>query len=77
MAYRKEICLGCRYQADKNAEKGDDKFCTVLNCAERKGVTMCSDCEEFPCDEHDPQKTGMFSKTYIDYIRNEIKPARK
>jgi len=77
LAYRKGICLGCRYQADKNAEKGNDKFCTTLNCAERKGVTMCSKCEEFPCDEYDPQKTGMFSKTYIDYIRNEIKPARK
>jgi Protein of unknown function (DUF3795) len=77
LAYKKGICLGCRYQADRNAEKGDEKFCTTLNCAERKGVTMCSDCEEFPCSEHDPQKTGMFSNTYIDYIRNEIKPAGK
>jgi hypothetical protein len=77
LAYKKGMCLGCRYQADRNAEKGDENFCTVINCVEGVGVAMCADCREFPCNEYDPQKSGMFSKTYIDYIRNEIKPAGK
>jgi len=49
-------------------------WCTLLNCAEKHGVSMCSDCEDFPCTEFDP-KVGMFSEVYMKYIRNEIKPA--
>jgi hypothetical protein len=75
LAYRKGICLGCRYQADKNIVKGDDKFCTLLNCAEKKGVVMCSDCRMFPCKkQYNPDGTGMYSWTYFNYLRNEIKP---
>jgi len=74
LAYTKGVCLGCRYQADKNAKKGDPKFCTTLNCAEKRGVVMCSECEKFPCGQYDPDKTGMFSWTYINYIRNDVKP---
>lgn len=77
LAYKKGICLGCRYQADKNAERGDYNFCTTLNCSEKKGVAMCSECTGFPCKEYDPQRAGIFSETYIDYMINEIKPARK
>jgi hypothetical protein len=74
LAYKKGICLGCRYQADKRAAEGNFGWCTLLNCAEKHGVSMCSDCEDFPCTEFDP-KVGMFSEVYMKYIRNEIKPA--
>lgn len=76
LAYKKEICLGCRYEADKHAKKGNLQWCTLLNCAESKGVEMCSECEEFPCKEYDPDGTGMFSWTYINYIKDEIKEAK-
>jgi hypothetical protein len=74
LAYKKGICLGCRYQADKRAAEGYVGWCTLLNCAERHGVSMCTDCEEFPCKEFDP-KVGMFSEGYMKYIVDEIKPA--
>lgn len=74
LAYKKGICLGCRYQADKRATEGNLKWCTQLNCAERKKVTMCSDCKEIPCREFDP-KNGMFSELYVSYIRDKVKPA--
>jgi len=71
----KRACLGCRYQADKKAEKGDDSFCPLLNCAEKKSVAECSDCEEFPCKEqYDPDNDGMYAWTYIRYLRDDIKP---
>jgi hypothetical protein len=75
LAHKKEKCLGCRYQADKNLEKGDDKFCPLLNCAEKKGVVMCSDCDRFPCmEQYNPDDKGMYSWKYFNYLRNEIKP---
>jgi hypothetical protein len=74
LAYKKGICLGCRYQADKRAAEGNLGWCTLLNCAEKHGVSMCSDCKGFPCKEFDP-KVGMFSEVYMKYIRDEIKPA--
>jgi hypothetical protein len=50
-------------------------WCTTLNCAERRGVTRCSDCPSYPCKkEYDPDGTGMYSWTYYKYIRDEIKP---
>ena len=74
LAYRKKICLGCRYQADKRAAEGMVNWCSQLNCAERRGVTMCSECERIPCKEFDP-KHGIFSELYVSYIRDKIKPA--
>ncbi len=75
LAYKKKICLGCRYQADRNQEKGDGKFCTLLNCAEKRGVKMCSECDRFPCmKQYNPDGSGMYSWTYFNYIRNDIKP---
>ena len=49
-------------------------WCTLLNCAEKHGESMCSDCQKFPCREFDP-KVGMFSEMYMNYIKDEIKPA--
>ncbi len=74
LAYAKGICLGCRYQADKNAREGDDNFCPLLNCAEKKDVKMCSKCDRFPCMRHyNPDRGGMYSWMYFNYIREDIK----
>lgn len=75
LAYKKKICLGCRYQADKRAAEGDINWCTHLNCAEKHGVMKCSDCEDIPCKKEFDPKTGMFSELYVSYIRDQIKPA--
>ena len=75
LAYKKGVCLGCRYQADKRAEKGNYSWCPLLNCAEKKGVTECSNCAEFPCPEqYNPDNDGMYGWIYIKYLRDEIKP---
>jgi len=75
LAFKKGVCLGCRYQADKRLAEGVKDWCTLLNCAEKKGVAECSDCAEFPCKEqYDPDNTGMYGWTYIKYLRDDIKP---
>lgn len=75
LAYKKKKCLGCRYQADKRLKEGVENWCPLLNCAEKKGVAMCSECRIFPCKrQYNPDGTGMFSWMYVNYIRNEIKP---
>ena len=75
LALKKGICSGCRYEADEQAQRGSKDWCTLLNCTERRHVKECSDCDEFPCREYDPEGTGMYSRMYIDYINNKMKPA--
>ena len=75
LARKKGVCLGCRYQADKRLAEGIKNWCPLLNCAEKKGVTECSDCPEFPCKrQYDPDKNGMYAWTYINYLRDDIRP---
>jgi hypothetical protein len=75
LAYKKKLCLGCRYQADKRLAEGMKNWCPTLNCAEKKGVNMCSECAEYPCKKHyDPDGDSMYSRLYYNYIKNDIKP---
>jgi len=41
-------CSGCRAQDGSHFHLGE-AGCATLNCAKEKGVSLCSDCEEFPC----------------------------
>lgn len=77
LAYKKTLCLGCRYEASEQAQRGNKDWCTLLNCSERKHMKECSDCDEFPCTEYDPEGTGMYSRMYIDYINYKIKSSEK
>jgi hypothetical protein len=75
LAYKKKACLGCRYQADKRLAEGVKNWCPLLNCADKRGLTECSECGKFPCMEHyDPDSDGMYTWVYIKYLRDEIKP---
>ncbi len=75
LAYKKKTCLGCRYQADKRRAEGMENWCPLLNCADERGLTMCCECTAYPCmKQYDPDKNGMYSWTFFNYIRNEIKP---
>ena len=75
LALKKGVCRGCRYQADKRAEEGDLNWCPLLNCADGKGFSECSDCPDFPCKEqYNPDTDGMYAWVYINYLRDDIKP---
>ena len=77
LGYKKGICSGCRYESGKQAQKGNKDWCKVLSCIDRRDVRECSDCTEFPCEEYNPEGTGMYSRMYIDYINKKIKSSEK
>ncbi len=46
---REEIaCKGCREQDGKHFHLGQPS-CATLDCVKVKGVSLCSDCNDFPC----------------------------
>ncbi len=43
----------------------ENKFCKITGCALRKGVKLCFECSEFPCET---TKEGPISYGYCQYI---------
>jgi hypothetical protein len=43
----------------------DNKFCAVATCAFRKGVRLCFECAEFPCET---TKSGPIAFGYCRYL---------
>ena len=35
---------------EKGCEPRESKFCKVASCALKRGVRMCFECSEFPCE---------------------------
>ncbi len=42
-------CKGCRQQDGNHFHLGSEG-CATLNCVKAKGVDMCSECDDFPCE---------------------------
>ena len=43
----------------------ENKFCKIATCAFRKGVKLCFECKEFPCET---TKTGPISYDYCQFV---------
>jgi len=52
--YEKAVCGGCRDENGTIASLNMTEPCNVYRCAEDRGVKLCSDCAEFPCDRLHP-----------------------
>ncbi len=50
-------CLGCRIQDGKHYHLPEEG-CATLDCVKAKGVDLCCDCNEFPCDLLAPTADG-------------------
>ena len=46
----------------------ENKFCQICNCAHLKGVKLCFECKEFPCET---TKQGPISYGYCQYISSK------
>ena len=61
----KNLCpngvLGCRPK--------ENEFCKVATCAFNKGVPLCFECPEFPCET---TKLGPIDYEYCKYISGEV-----
>lgn len=50
----KAFCNGCNPQKGIMYQFGKTEPCNVYKCITAKGIDMCSDCDEFPCDHLHP-----------------------
>ena len=50
---------------DRGCVPKENKFCQVATCASRKGVRLCFECGEFPCEV---TKSGPVGFGYCQYI---------
>ncbi len=50
----KAVCQGCRNENGTIAFLGMTEPCSVYQCIENKGLRLCCDCSDFPCDHLHP-----------------------
>ena len=50
ISFEQALCLGCRNEKGTIAFLDMSEPCNVYKCAEKKGVSFCCDCPDFPCD---------------------------
>ena len=64
-----EVCPRMTRGACPNGEAGcrpkDNKFCAIATCALAKGVGLCFECTEFPCET---TKSGPIAFGYCHYL---------
>jgi len=65
-------CEKCPRMVQKKCPSGeqgcvpkDNKFCKISTCAFTKGVRLCFECQDFPCEM---TKTGPINYGYCSYI---------
>lgn len=69
-SYIDDKCGGCRSGRGVAAEFS--KECTISSCALKKGVRLCLDCGDFPCNHMDYFKARNLRESawYIDIVNN-------
>jgi hypothetical protein len=50
LPYEQAVCGGCRAEKGAPAAEGLTATCNVYKCTEKKGISFCCDCSDFPCD---------------------------
>ena len=48
--YEQAVCQGCRAEKGAPAAEGFTGTCHVYKCNEKKGISFCYECSDFPCD---------------------------
>ena len=48
------VCKGCRGEKGAPAVEGLTGKCDGYKCTEKKGISFCYDCSDFPCDHLHP-----------------------
>ena len=49
------LCLGCRAEGGAIAFVGMDGPCRVWRCTQERNHLLCSECDDFPCDNLHPR----------------------
>jgi hypothetical protein len=48
------FCKGCRDEKGTVKWEGMTEPCSVWRCTQKKGISYCSECSDFPCDNLHP-----------------------
>jgi len=48
------VCKGCRNEKGTISFLGMTEPCNVYKCIDKKGISFCCDCSDFPCDHLHP-----------------------
>jgi hypothetical protein len=48
------VCKGCRGEKGAPAAEGLAGTCHVYKCTEKKGISFCYECSDFPCEHLHP-----------------------
>jgi len=64
-----EVCprmtKGTCPNGDRGCQPRENKMCSIATCATRKGMALCFQCQDFPCET---TKEGPISFGYCQYI---------
>jgi len=52
--FEQAVCRGCRDEKGTIAFLGMTEPCNVYKCIEKKDISFCCDCSDFPCDHLHP-----------------------
>jgi len=68
-------CDGCGPMTRKRAREGA-VFCVLAECASKRGVKKCADCDDYPCARFDlgsAEDHALFSKEFTAYLRENCR----
>ena len=54
VSFEQAMCRGCRNEKGTMAFLGMTEPCNVYKCIEKKGMSFCHECPDFPCDHLHP-----------------------
>jgi len=54
ISFEQAVCRGCRNEKGTITFLGMTEPCNVYKCIEKKGISFCCDCSDFPCDHLHP-----------------------
>jgi hypothetical protein len=64
------VCKGCRDENGTIAFLGMTEPCNVYKCIEKKNISFCCDCSDFPCDHLHPYADEASSKPHNTKVFN-------
>jgi hypothetical protein len=60
-------CFGCEWVSEQLRRTRENKRgCVFWECAQKKNVVCCFQCEEFPCKTHYDSEEAVYTKQALD-----------
>jgi hypothetical protein len=70
ISYAAAVCEGCRNHSGTIPFLGMTEPCSVYKCIQQKGLQLCSECQDFPCDNLHPYADMAFQVPHNTKVFN-------